>query len=86
MYYATSPGDFDGDGKIDGHVASGKKEVSLAEVIRLFDGPLAPTDSVSEYFYASTPVEKEKKLLGVFRRIRDQIAQVLERTTLADVL
>jgi Rrf2 family transcriptional regulator, cysteine metabolism repressor len=60
-------------------------KISLAEIIRLFDGALAPTESVSEYFYASTPVEREKKLLGVFRKIRDQVARALERTTLADV-
>jgi Rrf2 family protein len=61
------------------------KLVSLAEVIRLIDGALAPTESVSQYFYESTPIEKEKNLLGVFRKIRDLVSNVLEKTTLADV-
>ena len=61
------------------------KEINLAEVIRLIDGALAPTESVSQYFYESTPIEKEKKLLGVFRKIRDLVSNVLEKTTLADV-
>lgn len=52
----------------------------------LFDGALAPTDSVSEYFYAPTPVEREKNLLKIFREIRDMIAEKLESTTLADIL
>jgi Rrf2 family cysteine metabolism transcriptional repressor len=59
--------------------------VTLAEIVRLFDGALAPTDSVSEYFYESTPVEKEKKLVSLFKDIRDYAAKKLETTTLADV-
>lgn len=61
-------------------------KISLAEVIRLFDGALAPTESVSKYFYESTPVEKEKNLLKVFKRVRDQVAEILETTTIADVI
>ena len=60
--------------------------ISLAEVIRLFDGALAPTESVSRYFYESTPIEKEKRLLAVFRKIRDLVAEHMEKTTLADVV
>ncbi len=59
--------------------------INLAEIIRLFDGALAPTDSVSEYFYGTTPVEKESKLIAVLRSIRDYAAHKLESTTLADV-
>lgn len=60
-------------------------KITLAEVIRLFDGALAPTESVSRYFYEPTPIEKEKALLRVFKEIRDQVAARLERTTIADV-
>jgi len=59
--------------------------ISLAEIIRLFDGPLAPTDSASKYFYESTPIEKEKKLLKVFKEVRDLIARKMESTTIADI-
>lgn len=61
------------------------EKISLAEVIRLLDGALAPTESVSTYFYESTPVEREKRLLRVFKEIRDVISARLERTTLDDV-
>lgn len=61
------------------------KDISLAEVIRLFEGALAPTMSASHYFYESTPIEREQPLLGVFIEIRDFVAQKLESTTLADV-
>ncbi len=60
-------------------------EISIAEIVRLFDGALAPTESVSKYFYEATPIEKEEKLLDVFRDIRDHVAKKLEETTLADV-
>lgn len=59
--------------------------ITLAEVIRLLDGPLAPTEAVSRYFYEPTPIEREAALLRVLREIRDYVAQKLERTTLADV-
>ena len=61
------------------------EKISLAEVIRLLDGALAPTESVSTYFYEPTPVEREKRLLRVFKEIRDFVSARLEKTTLADV-
>jgi len=61
------------------------KSVSLAEIIRLFDGALAPTESVSKYFYEPTPIEKEKGLIRVFREIRDYMSEKLEKTTLEDL-
>jgi Rrf2 family transcriptional regulator, cysteine metabolism repressor len=60
--------------------------ITLAEVVRLFDGALAPTESVSKYFYESTPIEKERKLVRVFKQIRDVVSEKLEGTTIADVL
>ena len=62
------------------------KEISIAEVIRLMDGALAPTESVSTYFYSSTPLEKESKVLKIFKSIRDYIASIMENTSLSDLL
>ena len=59
--------------------------ITLAEVIRLFEGPLASTRSASENYYESTPIEREKKVLQVFRDIRVLVAEKLENTTLADI-
>ncbi|HEX4047615.1 MAG TPA: Rrf2 family transcriptional regulator [Elusimicrobiota bacterium] len=59
--------------------------ISLAEIVRRLDGALAPTESVSRYFYEPTPIEGERRLLNVFREIRDQVAAKLEGTSLADV-
>jgi DNA-binding IscR family transcriptional regulator len=60
--------------------------ITLAEVVRLFDGALAPTASVSEFYYESTPIEKEANLVAVFREIRNFVSTKLEGTTLKDVL
>jgi Rrf2 family cysteine metabolism transcriptional repressor len=60
-------------------------KISLAEVIRLLDGPLAPTESVSRYFYEATPIERAPRILKVLREIRDYVSRVLEKTTIADV-
>jgi Rrf2 family transcriptional regulator, cysteine metabolism repressor len=60
--------------------------VTLAEVIRLFDGALAPTESTSRYFYKPSPIEKERRLLRVFREVRDLVSNRLEATTIADML
>jgi len=60
-------------------------DISLAEIIRVLDGALAPTESVSRYFYESTPIEKEKGLVKVFTEIRDFVADKLEKTSLADI-
>lgn len=61
-------------------------EIAIAEVIRLFDGALAPTQSVSEYFYEETPIQKEAKVLEIFKDIRDYVAKKLEEATIADVV
>jgi Rrf2 family protein len=61
-------------------------EISLAEVVRIFDGALAPTESVSENFYERTPIEKEAGLVKVFKDIRDYTSGRLEKTTIADVI
>jgi len=67
-------------------LAKPPNKISLAEIIRLMDGALAPVESVSKYFYESTPIEQSKKLIRVFKDIRDYIAKKLERTTLADLI
>ena len=67
-------------------LAKKPEQITLAEIVRLLDGALAPTESVSQYFYEPTPIEKEKKLLSVFRTIRDQISKTMENTTIKDVM
>lgn len=67
-------------------LAKPPEAISLAEIIRLIDGPLAPIDSVSRYFYEPTPLEKSPKMLGLFRDIRDFISDRLEQTRFSDLI
>ena len=59
--------------------------ISMAEVIRLLDGALAPVESVSRYFYEPTPISRNPRLLAVFGEIRDFVSDKLESTTFADL-
>lgn len=62
------------------------KEISVAEIIRLMDGALAPVKSVSRYFYEKTPLEKSKKMIHLMKEIRDYIAKKLENTYFSQIL
>ncbi|MBU0580645.1 MAG: Rrf2 family transcriptional regulator [Candidatus Margulisbacteria bacterium] len=67
-------------------LAISANKISVAEIIRIMDGALAPTLAVSKYFYSQTHIEKEKKLLGVFKEIRDYIAHKLEKLKISDLI
>lgn len=67
-------------------LAKSSDKITLAEIVRLFDGALAPTESVSEHFYEPTPIEQEGNLVQVFREIRNHVSEKLENTTIGDVL
>lgn len=67
-------------------LAKAPKQISLAEIIRLMDGALAPVGSVSTYFYEKTPIEQNKRLVKVFKEIRDYISNKMEKTTFAELI
>jgi len=74
-------------GSEGGHqLAKAPSEISVAEIVRLIDGPLAPVESVSTFFYSPGPLEKSEKFMALFKEIRDYIAQKLEHSTFADLL
>ena len=67
-------------------LASQPEDITLAQVIRLMDGALAPIGSVSKYFPSQTRLESEAVVMGVMQDIRDTIACKMEQTTLSDLL
>jgi Rrf2 family cysteine metabolism transcriptional repressor len=67
-------------------LAKNSSEITLAEIIRLIDGPLASVGSASLYFFEHTPIERNEKLLSVFKEIRDIVANKLENTTLNQLI
>ncbi len=66
-------------------LAKPASKISIAEIIRLMDGALAPTESVSKYFFSSTPLSGEKQIIKVFKEIRDYVADRLEALKLSDL-
>ena len=63
--------------------------IKLGRVIRLLDGPLAPLPCVSQTAYVPCDECEDEKTCGiriVMRDVRDAIANILDNTTLADVL
>jgi Rrf2 family protein len=67
-------------------LAKSASDISIAEIIRLMDGALAPTESVSKYYFSNTPLAKEKRMIKVFKEIRNYIASKLENLKLSDVV
>ena len=74
-------------GSTGGYIlAKPASKISLAEIIRLMDGALAPTESVSKFFFSDTPLAKEKHIIKVFKEIRDYVAAKLENMMLSDLI
>jgi len=67
-------------------LAKPASKISIAEIIRLMDGALAPTESVSVYFFSPTPLSREKNLIKIFKEIRDYIANRLESLKLSELV
>jgi len=63
--------------------------ITFGEVIRLTDGPLALLPCVSQNFYRrceDCPDEAACALRRVMAVVRTEVSEILDRTTLADVL
>ena len=61
--------------------------VTLAQVIRYIEGPLAPVSCVSERYYqkCSCPDEQKCGIRSVMKEVRDAIVKILEGVTLAQL-
>ncbi|OYD07015.1 RrF2 family transcriptional regulator [Paludifilum halophilum] len=62
------------------------KEVVIGEVIRRLEGPLAPMGCVSMTAYDPCPLETDCLLKPLWALVRDTVTEVLDRTTLDDLL
>jgi len=60
-------------------------EISLIDIVRLIDGPVAPARCVSHTAYERCPREKVCALRPVLSEVRDAIAEILNRITLEEV-
>jgi len=67
------------------YLAKPPSKISVAEVIRVMDGPLAPIDCVSVTAHEVCPREEFCGLRGLWKETRDAVARILEKTTFADL-
>ena len=63
------------------------ERVTLAEIIRHIEGPLAPVSCVSEKYYekCSCPDESRCAIRSVMKETRDAIVAIMDRVTLAEL-
>ncbi|HUY39432.1 MAG TPA: Rrf2 family transcriptional regulator [Candidatus Binataceae bacterium] len=65
------------------------RQISLGHVIRVLDGPLAPLPCVSRTAYVRCRECRDERTCGirmVMKQVRDATAQILDSTTLEDML
>jgi Rrf2 family protein len=67
-------------------LAKPPEAITVAEVIRVMDGPLAPIDCVSVMAHEPCPMEATCGLRWLWKDVRDAVAGMLERTTFADLV
>ena len=70
------------------YLARPASEISLGIIVRILDGPLAPIGCVSQMAYepCGCPDEKTCGLRLVMLDVRNAISDILDNTTLADVI
>ncbi len=69
------------------HLAKPPKDISLGQIVRVLDGPLAPVKCVSQMAYepCGCPDEETCGLRLVMGDVRNAISGLLDGTSLADV-
>lgn len=69
------------------YLARPAAEITLGQIVRVLDGPLAPIHCVSQMAYepCACPDEKTCGLRLVMLDVRNAISDILDRTSLADV-
>jgi len=70
------------------YLARGTNEITLGQIVRTLDGPLAPIKCVSQMAYepCGCPDEETCGLRMVMGDVRNAIAKILDHTTLAGVI
>ena len=71
------------------YLGKAPREISVGSVIRTLEGPLAPVPCVSETAYAKCGECLDELTCGirsVMKDVRDAMANVLDKTSLADML
>ncbi len=70
------------------HLTKPPEQITVGQVVRLMEGPLAPLPCASESAFRRCEECVDEKTCGtrlVMRRVRNATAEILDQTTLADV-
>ncbi len=65
------------------------QEVHLAQIMRLFDGPIALIPCVTYQYYEPCPECKDEKTCSIrhiFKDVRDAAVEILKKATLAEMI
>jgi Rrf2 family protein len=77
-------------GKGGGYLLSkDPRKINIGDLVRHFDGPLAPVPCASQTAYARCQDCRDEAGCGVrwvMKEVRDATARILDRTTLADLM
>jgi Rrf2 family protein len=64
------------------------EQITVGQIVRVIDGPLAPIPCVSEKAYVRCEECADEATCGtrlVMKKVRDAVADILDHTTIADV-
>jgi len=67
------------------YLARPPSDINVAQVIRVMDGPLAPIECVSVMSHEVCERENFCGLRGLWKEVRDSIANILENSTFEDL-
>ncbi len=65
------------------------KEITMGEIVRILEGPLAPVSCVSHSAYRKCEECQDESVCGikiVMKEVRDAMVNILDHTTLSDVI
>jgi len=67
-------------------LAMGPEAISVGQIIRLIDGPVAPVRCVGDRRGGDCPLYGERALMGMWGRARDAVTEVYDSTTIQDLV
>jgi Rrf2 family protein len=67
------------------YLARAPRQITVGEVVRFIDGPIGPIGCVNQVAAESCPADP-CGYLPVWKRVRDAVAEIIDGTTIADVL
>jgi Rrf2 family transcriptional regulator, cysteine metabolism repressor len=68
------------------YLARPGRQITVGEVVRYVDGPIGPIQCVSRTLGERCEIGNRCGFFPVWKRVRDAVSEIVDRTTVADVL